>query len=146
MSEYRVVKRSDVPIPKRGSRGKLPQARLHKTGTLYLSVLAIEALGNQDCLVMVEFDDQAMILKLTAIDQPPRGISREDLFQVRVRTGKRNKRPLGMLYLRSLLRYIGCPLKESTEFPVAAVDPVHRSISLVVPVPVEQVSCDGSSN
>ena len=145
MSEFRVVKRADLPKPRRGPAVRMPQARLHKSGTLYLSVVAVEALGNRDCQVMVEFDEDAMILKFTVVDKLPKGISVADLFPLHIKTGKRNKRPLGMVYLKSLLSFIGHPPNgRSVDFPVAGYDPVNRSISLVLPA--EQMSCNGSSN
>ena len=139
MSEFRIVKRADLPVATRGPKPRPATARLHKQGFLYLSVSAIQVLGNQDCRVMVEFDEQERILKLTAVDYPPKGIEESDLFQVRTRIGKGNRNPLGMLYIGGLLRYIGCVLNPPLELPVAAVDARNRSISLVLP-------CDGFSS
>ena len=139
MSEFRIVKRTDVPMATRGPHApRVVSARLHKTGNLYLSVSAIQVLGSHNCRVMVEFKEEERILKITAVDHPPRGIEEAALFPVRAYTAKRNKNPLGMLYIGALLRYIGCPLKSPLQLPVAAVDAPNRSISLVLP-------CDGSS-
>lgn len=130
-----IVRRSDLPVPARGPLARMPHARMHKSGMLFLSVVGLEALGSRDCQVMVEFDEETKVLKFTAVDKPPRGITEADLFQVRVRTGKKNKRPFGMIYVKGLLRFIGYPPNgESLDFPVAAFDPVNRSISLVLPV------------
>lgn len=140
MSEFRAVKRGDIPPAKTGPTMK-PRARLARTGFLYLSVKSIEALGNRNCRVMVEFDEESLMLKMTVMDKPPKGFSEEDLFPVTIKVGKRNTKPTGQIYMKSLLRYIGHPANgKPQEFPVTAVDPVNRSISLVVP------ACEDSSN
>ena len=149
MAEFRVVRRSDVPVGTFGPRVRGPLARLHKSGVLFLNVESVAVLGvvgNQDCTVLVEFDEESLILKITTVDKPPRGITANDLFLLRTRLGK-NKRPLGMLYLRPLLRHIGCPIngKHSQQFPVQSIDPANRSISLIVPA--EQLAaCEDSSD
>lgn len=149
MAEFRVVRRSDLPVGTFGPRVRGPLARMHKSGILFLNVDSVAALGvgNQDCTVLVEFDEESLILKITAVDKPPRGITADDLFVLRIRLGNNNKRPMGMLYLRPLLRHIGCPIngKHSLQFPVQSIDPANRSISLIVPA--EQLAaCEDSSN
>lgn len=146
MSEFRIVKRADMPKMRGRRIVHQPRARLHKSGQLYLNAAAAKTLGTEDCLCLLEFDEESLILKITAVDQPPRGISEEDLFQVRIRIMKNFKQPMGRLYILSLLRYIGYSVKpgQSLKFPVTAVDPRNRSISLNVPA--EQLSCDDSSN
>lgn len=148
MGEFRVVRRSDLPVGTFGPRVRGPLARLHKTGILFLNVESVAALGvgNQDCQCLVEFDEETLILKISAVDKPPRGITTDDLFLLRIRLGN-NKRPLGMLYLRPLLRHIGCPIngKHSQQFPVASIDPANRSISLIVPAEQLAACADSSS-
>lgn len=143
MPEFFIVKRADLPIS-RGPVARMPHARMHKSGNLFLSVVSVEALGNQDCGLLVEFAEKEKILKFTAVEQLPRGITEADLFQLRVRTGKKNKRPMGMVYIKGLLRLIGyAPNGESLDFPVAAFDPLNRSISLTIPA--DQLCGSGSS-
>ena len=139
MPEFLIVKRTDIPRATKGPHAaSVVSARLHKSGNLYLSVSAIRVLGSQNCQVMAEFAEEERILKITAVDHPPKGIEEAALFPVRAYVTKRNRNPMGMLYIGGLLRLIGCPLKRPLELPVAAVDAQNRSISLVLP-------CDGSS-
>jgi hypothetical protein len=148
MAEFQVIKRSNIPLA--GSiadRRLVPVARLHKGGTLYLSVLAAEALGDRDCRVLAEFDEQSSVLKLTVADKLPVGISQEDCFPMRIRKQtKGSKRSIGQICVKALLRYIGFTENggRSQEFQIAALDPRERSITLVLPA--EQLPvCDGSS-
>lgn len=129
-----IVRRSDIPVPVRGPIARMPRARMHKSGTLFLSVVAVEALGSQNCQIMADFDEPTMILKLIVVDKVPRGLTEKDLFPFRVRTGKKNKRPFGMIYIKGLLILIGYPPNgQSVDFPIAGFDPVNRSISLMIP-------------
>lgn len=139
MSEFSVIRRVDVPKSLTGrKRAQYPQVRLHAGGRLHFSVLAVQALGNQDCEVMVEFDESESILKFTTItakEKLPRGITENDLFPVTIRPGKTGHRPIGTVSIRSLLKHIGHPLngKRSHEFPIVEMDPVGHSISVSVP-------------
>ena len=132
-----VVKRSSVPNSgPPGDRPLAPKARLHKGGTLYLSVQAMQALSDQNCRLIAEFDEQASILRLTVAtaDKLPRGISLDDCFVLRTGAGKNNQRKLGMVSLKALLTYIGFRQPDaSQELELAGFDREGRSISLVLP-------------
>ena len=142
MPEFRVVKRGDIPRSRNRYPNRIPKANLSKTGNLVLSVGAVEALGSRNCGVLAEFDEQSKVLKLTAVDQPPRGLDQDDLFNLAVRGTKRMSRPLGMLYLGKLLQYIGCKVNGSRSLPITT-DPGNRSISFTLPA---EMFCDGFSN
>lgn len=144
-SEFRVVKRMDVPTQPR-HRAVRAWAKMTKAGALYFNVIACEALGNQDCLVLAEFDETAHILKFTVIDKPPRGITEADLFPMKIKMHAHSKRPAATILIGSLLRYIGFSMngKRSIDFPIAALNAEERSISVVVPV--EELCPKGEEN
>lgn len=137
MSEFRIVKKSDIPGADRvfgGSRPSGPLARLHKTGTLHLSVLAVEPLGiDADCYVLAEYDEISSILKLTVPDKLPRGVSQDDCFPMRVRKFK-GQRPMGVLNMKLLLSYIGFTINGGQRLEIAGIDAKERSISLMLPM------------
>jgi hypothetical protein len=113
-----------------------PIARIHKNGTLYLSVLAVQALAlKKDCEVIAEFDEESRILRLSVADKLPPWLTVEDTFHLRLRLGSKGAaRPLAMICLKSLLKYIGFVQNGvSQEVEIAALDPDHRSISVVLP-------------
>jgi hypothetical protein len=147
MGEFQVVKRTSIPNAREASaRAVAPKARIHKNGTLYLSVLAIEALGvDQDSRVIVEFDAESRILRLTITDKLPVWLTEDDTFLLRLRLGSKGaQRPLGMVCLRALLSYIGFGQNGgSQEVQIVDLDPQHRSVSVVLPA---EQSCDGSSH
>lgn len=142
MPEFRMVKRGDIPRTRTRYPNRLPKATLQKSGTLVLSVGAVEALGSRSCGVLAEFDEESTILKLTVVDQPPRGLTEDDLFNLAVRGAKGQRRPLGMLYVGKLLQFIGCRINGSRTFPITT-DPPNRSISFKLPA---EMFCDDSSN
>ena len=114
-------------------KAKAPHARLHRGGTLFLSVIATEILADKDCGLLVEYDEHAATLKLSNPERLPRGIEEADTFPLRVRKGKNQKRPLGLISVKSLLRHIGFAADGNYDFPVAATDRPNRSITLTMP-------------
>lgn len=138
MSEFRIVKRSDIPGASKdrlSAKASTPNARLHKGGTLFLSVLAIEPLGvDADCYVLAEFDEQSSVLKLSVPETLPRGVSESDCFTLRVRKLKGSHRPMGMINMKPLLKYIGLKINGGYRFEIAGVDTEEHSISLVLPM------------
>lgn len=136
MPEFQVIKRQDVPnawqIGKRLPEG--PKVRLHRSGTLFFSVVAVAALGEEDCRVMVEFDEVAHTLKFTVAEKLPRGVTEEDCFPMRIRKGPHNRRPIGMMSLRALFNFIGFEVGTPRDLEIAAIDATSRSITLKLPV------------
>ena len=138
MSEFRIVKKSDIPNVSSRSFGVgplRPQARLHKGGTLFLSVMAVEPLQvREDCYVLAEFDEASSVLKLSVPEKLPRGVSESDCFVMRVRKLKGNQRPMGMLNVKPLLGFIGFKMNGGGQrFEIAGIDAEERSISLTLP-------------
>lgn len=136
MAEFQVIKRTDVPnAGPVHNRAVMPIARLHRNGTLYLSVTAAAALGDRHCRCLVEFDESTSILKLTvAGEKLPKGFTLEDTFLLRFQKGPHSHRPLAMICLKSLLRYIGFEINGVPQvIEIERMDADERSISLVLP-------------
>ena len=134
MPEFAMVRRSDIPnawtVGERELHG--PKARLHRTGCLYFSVQATAVMGAEDCKVLAEFDEEARTLKFSVMgDRLPHGLTEKDLFFMRIRcTGPNNRRPIGMISMRALLRHIGFERRGPLDFPILAIDAAERSITL----------------
>lgn len=131
-----LVRRQDVPNSWQvGQREPdAPKCRLHKGGTLFFSVRAAEVLGDRDCKVLCEFDESRRTIKFTAVEKLPQGIEDADTFPMRIRIHVGSRHPIAMLSCRALLRHVGFDVDDvPKDFPVAALDPRERSITLVVP-------------
>lgn len=131
-----LIKRQEVPNSWQvGLRGpEAPKVRLHKGGTLFFSVLAAEVLGDRDCRLLLEWDEQERTLKFTAVEKLPDGVEEADTFPMRIRVNPGAKRPIGMLSVKALLSYLGFKYRGQPEdFPIAALDKRRRSITLVLP-------------
>lgn len=135
MPEFALIKRTEVPNAWQVGTHELggPKARLHRRGCLYFSVQAAAVMGTEDCRVLAEYDEAACTLKFTRMENRlPRGISESDLFPMRIRTpGPNNRRPIGMISILALLKYIGFELTDGpVDFPIVAIDAEARSITL----------------
>ena len=135
MPDYHVVKRSDIAGARTMfERANLePRARLHKTGSLFLSVLAMETLSKEAVEVLIEFDQQAHTLQFSVPEALPPGITVEDCFHLQARKLKKSKRVSGVIAIKSLLDYIGFSRNGAMDFPVIRTDPEKRSITLALP-------------
>lgn len=145
MPEFRMIKRTDVPTAGVVSeRVRRPIARLHRGGTCYFSVAAVGALSDRDCRVLAEFDERAAVLRVSVVGEKlPKGFTREDTFPLRVRTSKRNKRAIGMLSLKALLRYIGFEANGAQDLKIVEIDSERHTLSMVLP-PEQLPPCDDS--
>ena len=131
-----VVRRSDVPNAWSASlRAPVaPKARINRNGTLYLSVAATEAIGDQDCRVIAEFDEAAQTLKFTVAGQNlPAGMKLGDLFLMRIRLNHGNRHPIGMISIRALLAHLGVKVDGPQDFEIVALDRASRSITVAIP-------------
>lgn len=144
MPEFQVIRRTDVPRGQSTTeRANKPSVRMHRSGVLYFSVMAMQALSDQqDCRVIVEFDPATRILKFTVPDKLPQGLTESDFFTVRTRKTKKSKRVQGLFSANALFHYIGLPCNQNKILPIVGVDPQHRSVSIRVPA---EEPCDSSN-
>lgn len=144
MSGFSVIRKTDFPTPNRVRKASV---RLDRRGSLWLSALVAEALGGEHCRMLAEFDPESRILKFTAAPEKlPRGLTEDDCFGCRMmKTSTAGARPQGLIVIASLLRYIGFRRNGNQSFEVVDLDPVERSLSLLLPA--EQMeSCEDSAH
>lgn len=127
---FRPIRKTEVPQACRGPWRTVPIVRLDRRGQVYFSKYAAVAFSDRR-LVAVDFDDEARLLRFTAVDAPPDGMSEDDLFRLTPAGPSANDGC--SLAARSLLRHLGFHMNGGQELAIAHLDQAGHSISVVLP-------------
>jgi hypothetical protein len=126
---FQLIRKSDVPWAT-VRRGRLI-ARLTKQGQIQFNRPVTEAFGEFE-LAVIEYDEDAGTLKLTACVTPPKGLDPEDCFRLSKSVHK-DRVAGSFISAKALLKWMGFTAIGAHKLEIAGINAERHSVTLILP-------------